>query len=606
MAVNQRSPLIAPADLLNKVALDSAHFGHDLYLSHHKTHGPVLIKTLYTGRLLSESKRKSLLTEVEPLLRLNHSRVLGVLGVVLDDGPSFLVMQFTPIGNLSAVLEEGTVPVSIKGRIILDILDGMVYLTNSDIVHGDLKPQNILVGEDFHIKIADLELASCRSWSKLTMEESRRRSRKGVSRRACTLCYIAPENRETIHAPFTQKSDVYSFAIIVWVILTHKEPDSLDSGPDENLVPPSSPMGMVTLMKNCWVQDPNKRPTFEESYKIFQCFYSDELEKNLDKDLRLKKCIVDTPGIHTNNSQRESPDLVTKMSAVALTEPCWQTDAPGGSREVPRDALRLESLQTDARILDRRWAPHGSFLSSPDLSAPPAPAAGRPPVPTQASLKPQPWPGEDPPAAPPDVTMRGKKPEGPGGAETGPGWAPQHPSQRIRSWPVFPEPGAHGCGAGADSARSLHRQRSAGVVIQYATAVQIGDNNRLTLEMGDSGEDGFQPSFADCPHYEELLQTYEDRAVRREHLDLLARNIGRNWKSCARALGLTDVEVQTIGYDYSRDGLAEMVHQTLEKWQMKTGTVGCTTGALCRALRGSVGVDVLCQLLRMCQGGATP
>lgn len=42
---------------------------------------------------------------------------------------------------------------SIKGRIILEILEGMVYLTERRVIHKDLKPENILVDKDFHIKV---------------------------------------------------------------------------------------------------------------------------------------------------------------------------------------------------------------------------------------------------------------------------------------------------------------------------------------------------------------------------------------------------------------------------------------------------------------------
>lgn len=44
-------------------------------------------------------------------------------------------------------------PISIKGRIILEILEGMMYLTEKSIIHKDIKPENILVDKDFHIKV---------------------------------------------------------------------------------------------------------------------------------------------------------------------------------------------------------------------------------------------------------------------------------------------------------------------------------------------------------------------------------------------------------------------------------------------------------------------
>lgn len=85
-----------------------------------------------------------------------------------------------------------------------------------------------------------------------------------------------------------------------------------------------------------------------------------------------------------------------------------------------------------------------------------------------------------------------------------------------------------------------------------------------------------------------------------EHLDLLRENIGAKWKSCARRLGLTSVEIETIEHDFSRDGLPEMVHQMLDRWKMKGGSIGCTIGKLCRALDGYIKVDVIQKILDTC------
>lgn len=105
--------------------------------------------------------------------------------------------------------------------------------------------------------------------------------------------------------------------------------------------------------------------------------------------------------------------------------------------------------------------------------------------------------------------------------------------------------------------------------------------------------------FANSP-IKEGIQKYEDHAVTEEHLDLLRENIGNKWKRCARRLGLTGVEIETIEHDFFRDGLPEMVHQMLDRWKMKEGSIGCTIGKLCRALEGNIKVDVIQKLLDIC------
>lgn len=44
-------------------------------------------------------------------------------------------------------------PLSVKGRIIVEIIEGMCYLHGKGVIHKDLKPENILVDDDFHIKV---------------------------------------------------------------------------------------------------------------------------------------------------------------------------------------------------------------------------------------------------------------------------------------------------------------------------------------------------------------------------------------------------------------------------------------------------------------------
>ncbi|MEQ2188074.1 hypothetical protein GOODEAATRI_011271, partial [Goodea atripinnis] len=91
-----------------------------------------------------------------------------------------------------------------------------------------------------------------------------------------------------------------------------------------------------------------------------------------------------------------------------------------------------------------------------------------------------------------------------------------------------------------------------------------------------------------------------DYVVKEAQLDVLRENIGIKWKRCARGLGLTEVEIETIEHDYGRDGLPEIVHQMLEHWRMKQGSLGCTIGRLYQALQRYIKVDVIQKILDLC------
>lgn len=227
---------------------------------------------------LSHRYNESLLEEGKMMHRLRHSRVVKLLGVIIEEGNYSLVMEYMEKGNLMHVLKaEVSIPLSLKGRIIMEIIEGMCYLHGQGIIHKDLKPENILVDDDFHIKIADLGVASFKMWSKLTKEEhnEQRKLNRVSKKNGGTLCYMAPEHLNDINAKPSEKSDVYSFGIVLWAIFANKEPYEnaiceeqliicIKSGNRPNVedILEYCPEEIISIMKQCWEAKPDIRPTF--------------------------------------------------------------------------------------------------------------------------------------------------------------------------------------------------------------------------------------------------------------------------------------------------------------------------------------------------------
>lgn len=76
------------------------------------------------------------------------------------------------------------------------------------------------------LQIADLGVASFKTWSKLTKEEhnEQRKVTSTAKKNGGTLHYMAPEHLNDVNARPSEKSDVYSFAIVLWAIFANKEP----------------------------------------------------------------------------------------------------------------------------------------------------------------------------------------------------------------------------------------------------------------------------------------------------------------------------------------------------------------------------------------------
>ena len=120
-----------------------------------------------------------------------------------------IITEYMAGGSLRKYLhqqEPHSVPIELVLNLSLDIARGMSYLHSLGILHRDLKSENILLGQDMSVKVADFGI-SCL--------ESQCGSGKGFTG---TYRWMAPEMIKEKH--HTRKVDVYSFGIVMWEILT--------------------------------------------------------------------------------------------------------------------------------------------------------------------------------------------------------------------------------------------------------------------------------------------------------------------------------------------------------------------------------------------------
>ncbi|XP_035746462.1 receptor-interacting serine/threonine-protein kinase 1 isoform X3 [Egretta garzetta] len=213
----------------------------------------------------------------------------------------------------------------------------MLYLHEQGFVHKDLKPENILVDTDFHIKIADLGVASFKNWSRLTKEETVRQKqiKSTCQNNAGTLFYMAPEHLRHLNVKPVEKSDVYSFSIVIWAIFANKEPYEhgineaqicfgIMNGnrPDIKEITDKCPVEIIDLMKQCWEQESEKRPTFAEIYQRYKPFYCQNLGKNIEDDLKKLK-----------EMWPESNELLNRMQSLQID--AVAEDASNGQVDQP-------------------------------------------------------------------------------------------------------------------------------------------------------------------------------------------------------------------------------------------------------------------------------
>ncbi|KAM4116014.1 hypothetical protein ACJW30_02G018500 [Castanea mollissima] len=159
-----------------------------------------------------ERGEKEFLTEVQVIGLTHHRNLVQLLGYCNEQSHRLLVYELMKNGTLSNFLfGEGKRPSwESRAEIALGIARGLLYLheeCDTQIIHCDIKPQNVLLDNNFTAKIADFGLA------KLLMKDQ---TRTNTNVRG-TMGYIAPEWLK--NAPITTKVDVYSFGVMLLEII---------------------------------------------------------------------------------------------------------------------------------------------------------------------------------------------------------------------------------------------------------------------------------------------------------------------------------------------------------------------------------------------------
>lgn len=151
-------------------------------------------------------------------------------------------------------------------KIAYQIAIGMADLHRNHFIHRDLKPLNILLDFNNNVKISDYGLCIKTDGSKI-------KSPSVVG----TPHYTAPEILAKID--YDEKSDVYSYAILLWEMLTKTHPFENKKNEDiydfvvicnwRPTIPKECPKGLKNLIENCWSKNQNERYSFDEIVSMF-------------------------------------------------------------------------------------------------------------------------------------------------------------------------------------------------------------------------------------------------------------------------------------------------------------------------------------------------
>ncbi|XP_052222204.1 LOW QUALITY PROTEIN: discoidin domain-containing receptor 2-like [Dreissena polymorpha] len=268
------------------------------YMMGRRRSGPVLVSVKILRKTADDRARSDFHREMKVMSMLKDPNIVRVLGVCTTEEPLCMIVEYMKYGDLNQFLLEHVSETHVQtpnakilsyGCLVYmasQIASGMKYLESLNMVHRDLATRNCLVGPFCTIKISDF----------------------GMSRSLYSADYYRIEGRAVLPirwmgwesillGKFTTKSDVWSFAVTLWEILTFAREQPFEGMTDEEVIsnaghyyrndnehvvlshPPNCPKEIYDLMCECWNRQESERPSFRE-INMFLC------RKNMGYDPR--------------------------------------------------------------------------------------------------------------------------------------------------------------------------------------------------------------------------------------------------------------------------------------------------------------------------------
>uniref|UniRef100_A0A3B4UC39 Guanylate cyclase n=1 Tax=Seriola dumerili TaxID=41447 RepID=A0A3B4UC39_SERDU len=227
---------------------------------------------------------------------MRHENLNLFLGLFFDSGIFGVVTEHCSRGSLEDLLNNEDVRLDwmFKSSLLMDLIRGMKYLHNRDIIHGRLKSRNCVVDGRFVLKVTDYGFSEVLISQSIDTEEEKPED----------LLWTAPEllRNSSLMKRGSFLGDVYSFSIVMQEVISRSSPFCMLDMPPKEIIskvkepPPlcrpivsvdEAPLDVIQVMKQAWSEEPDKRPNFEEIFKQFKSITKGKKTNIIDSMLRM-------------------------------------------------------------------------------------------------------------------------------------------------------------------------------------------------------------------------------------------------------------------------------------------------------------------------------
>jgi eukaryotic-like serine/threonine-protein kinase len=186
-----------------------------------RAHDPMIGRLVAVKLLAPEfaegEARQRFLQEARVVGQLSHPSIITLhdMGIEESNSTAYLVMEFLKGQPLDKIVEKGAVPMPRACAWAAEVATALAVAHRKGVIHGDIKPANILITEDNRVKLMDFGMA------RLTAREAAGNSLSG------TPAYWCPE--QIMGKPQDARSDLFSLGVVLYELLTGHRPFDADT-----------------------------------------------------------------------------------------------------------------------------------------------------------------------------------------------------------------------------------------------------------------------------------------------------------------------------------------------------------------------------------------
>ena len=314
--------------------LGQGHFGSVCLVKSKKTNKLYALKEI-RGEIFNDNQRKEVEREIKLLEDLNHPHIIKYFTSFRENGNFYIVTEYINGGSLEnladRVHKEGKL---LTEKIIWDFLiqtlSGLVYLhENKQIIHRDIKPDNLLLDKDHDLKISDFGVSAV---NRSDADESVKCHNTCIG----PIQFMAPEM--FFEKEYSFKNDIYMLGITFFNVMSGKMPEikrENENGANiirlknvENLIPDYYSESLKNFILKLLTIDADKRPSAKAAFAQAISYYTVKFLR-ITSILATLNCVSSLPTIgayfnsdritdRIKNDEHERKYIVTKVIKHAL------------------------------------------------------------------------------------------------------------------------------------------------------------------------------------------------------------------------------------------------------------------------------------------------